>query len=286
MRVRISVSVMNAVDVRVSRASKPQDYDACVQLQREVWGSTGSNNLVGSPLLVIANRYGGSLLTAQDPGGQVVGFSLAVLCQEPDGAPFWWSHGTLVLPDWQHKDIGVALKLAQRRDALDRGIKEVRWAFDPFHLVTAHFSIRKLGSVIRHMAEDLCGTRADLLNAGLMSDCLLAEWHLESARVTDRISGNAGLILRDLDGLLRIVEAVNQRPEAPNLTLEETVLLMEVPRDFEAIAQKDRPLALEWQQTVRAACRHYLGRGYAITDFMLVERPRAQALYVLERLVP
>ena len=275
---------MSAVDVRISRASKPQDYDACIQLQRELWGFTGGDALVGLPLLAIGNRYGSSVLTAKDPNGQIVGFSLAVLCQEARRAPFWWSYVTAVLPNRQGKAIGFQLKVAQRKDALDHGIKEIWWAVDAFQLKTAHFGFRKLGCITKQLEENLYGIRDDSLREGLNFDCLLAEWHLESSRVVDRVKGNPGQILSNSDSLQRIVKAVGNRPEALNLALDESFLLMEIPRHFDTIIETDRQLAVEWQKTVRAACRHYLGRGYAITDFLLAERPHALALYVFEKI--
>jgi chorismate synthase len=274
---------MSEVDVQIERAKSLEDYQACVQLQKEVWGPNESRELVGVPLLLTGNRYGGSLLVAEDSGGHVVGFSFALLCQRPDGLPFWWSHITAVTPDRQGMDIGFRLKTVQRQEALAQGIREIRWAFDILEPVNAHFSIRKLGAVARRLEENFYGRTNGLLSPALATDCLLAEWHLDSPRVTDRLSGSAGLILRDLDALQRVFRTTDNHPQAPSLDLVDSPVLMEIPRSLDAITVGERELAMEWQDTLRTACRRYFGRGYAITDFILVEGGQDEALYVLEK---
>ena len=43
--------------------------------------------------------------------------------------------------------VGYALKLAQRAQALDQGIAEVRWTFDPLIARNGYFNLHKLGAV-------------------------------------------------------------------------------------------------------------------------------------------
>ena len=273
---------MNQVDVQIRRADSIEDYQSAIELQKEVWGFT-EEECVRRPLLLIGNRYGGSVLVAERPDGAILGFAYALLCRTGGGAPFWWSHMTAVVPSWQGKDLGFQLKLAQRKDALEQGIREIWWTFDPLQAVNAHFNLRKLGVTVRRLEENMYGISASPLHHEMPTDRFIAEWRIDSPGVVDRASGEPPVILRDLDSMVRIFVAAGDRPQAPDLEREDSPLVFEIPLDFAAIVKTDRTLAMEWQKAVRTACRHYLLRGYEITDFMIPDKPRRQGLYVLER---
>ena len=275
---------MGEVDVHICRARGLEDYRACVELQREVWGFTDTEDIAAQPLLLIGNEYGGSVLVAEEPGSRVIGFAFAMLGRKPDGGLIWWSHMTGVTRDYQGRDIGFRLKLAQREDALENGISEIWWTFDPLQAMNAHFNLRKLGAIVCEYEENVYGVSSSPLHHGMPTDRLVAEWHLESERVEDRTSGEAPVILRDFDRLRRVIEAHGRQAGSPNLELDESPLLLEVPSDFTSLQQADQQLARDWQQKVRTACHHYFERGYLMTDFMLVDTPsHRQALYLLEK---
>ncbi len=277
------MSAMKEVDVRICRARGLEDYEACVRLQKEVWGFSEIEDIAASPLLLIGNQYGGSVLVAETTEGQVIGFAFAMLGRRPDGGLIWWSHMTGVSGDFQGQGIGFRLKLAQREDALKHGVPEIWWTFDPLQAMNAHFNTRKIGAVVSEYEENIYGYSSSPLHHGLPTDRLVAVWSLDSPSVLDRISAEAPVILRDFERLLRIVEVHDGAPGSPDLELTETPLLLEIPVSFREILQTDHNLALSWQQTVRTAFLHYFERGYQVTDFMLVDTPKRQALYVLEK---
>ena len=45
--------------------------------------------------------------------------------------------------------MGRALKLAQRDEALARGIDLIEWTFDPLEIKNAYFNIERLGAIVR-----------------------------------------------------------------------------------------------------------------------------------------
>jgi len=274
---------MSEVDVRIRRAERLEDIRACMDLQREVWGFTEPEDRAAPPLLVVANRYGGCVLLAERSSGEAVGFSYALLSRAKDRSLFWWSHMTAVSSAYQGKSVGFQLKLGQRHAALKAGIRRILWTFDPLQALNAHFNVRKLGTISRVYEDNLYGQSSSPLHHGIPTDRLLAEWDLEAPRVTDRLSGNAPVILRDFDGMVRIVETDGIRPNTPRLGLEVTPLVLEIPTNINVVRETHPGFVLEWQKTVGQACHHYFDRGYAVTDFVILERPRAQALYLLEK---
>ena len=106
-----------------------------------------------------------------------------------DGKPYLHSHMAAVLPEFRDLGIGRLLKLAQRDDALSRGISLIEWTFDPLQPRNAYFNLCRLGVVVRRYLIDVYGATSSPLHAGLPTDRLVAEWHLDSQRVADIVGG-------------------------------------------------------------------------------------------------
>src|SRR5262249_51251963 len=113
---------MPDVDVTIRRARGLEDYLACVQLQKDVWKYTEAEDLAAQPMLMISDRFGGSVLVALDSTGRHIGFAFAMPGWQTNKRLFWWSHMTAVLPEYRNREIGLALKLRQRAEALASGI--------------------------------------------------------------------------------------------------------------------------------------------------------------------
>src|SRR5260221_5793559 len=94
-----------------------------------------------------------------------------------------------VLPGYQNRGVGRLLKLAQRDEALARGINLIEWTFDPLQLRNAHFNLMRLGAVVRRYIPNFYGRTSSPLHGGLPTDRLVAEWWLRSARVQDLLGG-------------------------------------------------------------------------------------------------
>jgi predicted GNAT superfamily acetyltransferase len=271
--------VMKEVDVRIRRAEGLVDYQACIELQKEVWGFTQTEDLAALPMLMVGNRFGGNVLVAQDSSGRFIGFSFALPAWRPNGTRLWWSHMTAVVQEYRSKDIGLRLKLRQREEALLAGIEEIEWTFDPMQAVNANFNVHRLGAVVREYEENIYGTSSSALHLGLPTDRFVAEWHLQWEPVKERTEMKEGaLILRDLDRIPRI----NVKDQSPNLALKESPLLLEIPVNLNQLKGVDLAGAKRWQDNIRRACQHYFSSGYTIVDFVMPEQPRSQALYVLE----
>ena len=106
-----------AVTVREARGR--EDYDACVALQREVWGL--SDLEITSAIQLIATVHaGGLLLVAEAAGEGIVGFSYGFAAWS-DGTPHLHSDMLAVLPAWRGRGVGLRLKWAQREAVLARG---------------------------------------------------------------------------------------------------------------------------------------------------------------------
>jgi len=234
---------MKEVDVLIRRARGVEDYQTIVELEKQVWGYTDFADLAAVPILMIANRFGGAVLVAEDPSQRLIGFSMANLGWTPQRKLFWWSHMTAVVPEYQNRGVGLRLKCRQREEALAAEIDEIHWTFDPLQALNAHFNLHKLGVIVRQYEENVYGYSSSRLHHGLPTDRFVAEWRLR----TDRM-------------------------KSP----ENKQVLLEIPKDFNELRRNDLAGAKAWQDRVRDACQRYFEDGYVITDFV-------EGHYVLEK---
>jgi predicted GNAT superfamily acetyltransferase len=163
-----------------------EEYELMVDLEIEVWKFT-DRDVVPAQMYVVASKIGGQALAAF-VRGKMAGFILAYPGIR-DGKPYLHSHMAAVLPEFSDLGIGRKLKLAQREDALARGISLVEWTFDPLQTKNAYFNICRLGAVARRYLTDVYGSTSSPLHAGLPTDRLVAEWDLRSQRVVGILAG-------------------------------------------------------------------------------------------------
>lgn len=182
----LDLPMPESVDYRIEFLHEISQLRQCVELQKLVWGFADEDVL---PLrsLVLCTKIGGQVLGALDGGGTVVGF-LNALPGFRDGQVFLHSHMMAVRPDFQNRGIGKKLKLAQRQDALERGIQRIEWTFDPLEIRNARFNIELLGAVCRRYLVNAYGVTTSRLHGGLPTDRLVAEWHLSSTWVQRKLA--------------------------------------------------------------------------------------------------
>jgi len=163
-----------------------EEMRSAVDLQRRVWGYSESD-VVPDQMFVVARESGGQVLTAYE-GETPVGFALA-FAGIHGGKPYFHSHMVGVVKEYQDRGVGRLLKLAQRDDAIARGIDLIEWTFDPLQLKNAHFNLAKLGAIVQRYIPNVYGRTSSPLHAGLPTDRLVAEWWLKSPHVQNVLQG-------------------------------------------------------------------------------------------------
>jgi predicted GNAT superfamily acetyltransferase len=157
-----------------------------VDLQRRVWGYTEIDT-VPDQIFIVARESGGQVLGAFHENN-AIGFALA-FAGAHGGRVHLHSHMVAVLPEYQDRGVGRMLKLAQRDDAISRGIDLIEWTFDPLQLKNAYFNLMRLGAIVRRYIPNFYGRTSSPLHGGLPTDRLVAEWWIRSARVQELIDG-------------------------------------------------------------------------------------------------
>ncbi|MHB1675110.1 MAG: GNAT family N-acetyltransferase [Acidobacteriaceae bacterium] len=180
--------VSEAVEkIEVRKIVSIPEMEACVQLQQSVW-QFRDLDIVPRRMFAVANAVGGQVLGAWD-GERLVGYALAIPGLR-EGQPYFHSHMLAVAPEYRNHGIGRMLKIAQREDALARGIELIEWTFDPLEIKNAFFNIEKLGAIVRRYTPDFYGASTSPLHGNLPTDRLHAEWWLNSERVRSLIAGD------------------------------------------------------------------------------------------------
>jgi predicted GNAT superfamily acetyltransferase len=174
--------------IRIAPLTALADFERCVELQLAVWGYS-DGDLIPKRVFIVAEAIGGQVIGAFD-GEELVGFAMS-LPGYRDGRAYLHSHMLAVLPEYRNAGLGRRLKLAQRDDALARGIELMEWTFDPLEIKNAHLNIARLGAIARRYRRDFYGPSTSPLQGGLPTDRLVAEWWLRSTRVR-RDAGRRG----------------------------------------------------------------------------------------------
>jgi len=273
-------------DIRVRLAESPADYEACVELQRRVWGLTDLE-ITSTIQLIASSLAGGTLHVAEAEAGRQVGFAYAFPALR-GGSPHLHSDMLAVLPEFQQRGVGVRLKRAQREEALARGIELITWTFDPLQARNAQLNLRRLGARATEFLENLYGTTSSPLHHGLPTDRLYVRWELRSPRVEERLAGAEPPRSEPTPDLPRVNDVRWQAgwpvSSEPDLGRAEPALLLEIPPEFGVLSEAAPRVAEDWHGKVRRALATYFGRGYVASDLLPTEESgRRRPFYLLTR---
>jgi len=171
---------VSATAVEIRNCHELDEFRACLDMQKQVWGFTDAE-LVPLRMFVVAAKIGGQVIGAYQ-GKELVGFALAVPGARA-GHPYLHSHMLAVRESHRNSGLGRKIKLFQREDALARGFELIEWTFDPLEIKNAYLNIERLAAITRRYNLNQYGITSSPLQGFLPTDRLVAEWWLRSRRV-------------------------------------------------------------------------------------------------------
>ena len=236
--------------IEVRQLFEHREFEDAVQLQKLVWGFADIE-LIPLRLFVVANKVGGHSFGAYD-GSRMVGFCLAIPGVKPGGHSYLHSHMLAVLPEYRNRGAGRRMKLAQREEALARGIDLIEWTFDPLEIKNAFLNLERLGAIVRRYVENQYGITSSPLHGSLPTDRCVAEWWIGSPRVRAVLAG--GPYPREVRARIPV------RP------------------DIESLRTRDPKCAREIQKSIGDALQRHFSDGLAVIGF---ERGEAGGTYLL-----
>lgn len=233
-----------AVDIRL--ATSLTDFADICRLLDDTWGR-GSG---ADPSFIQAIAHAGNTVLLAERDGAVIGAVVGVLGWNQ--GLHVHSHVAAVTPS-ARGGVGFALKLAQRAVALDNGVSEVRWTYDPLIRRNAHLNLEKLGATVRAFHPDFYGRLDDAISGADRSDRFEVSWQLDTPEVSDAIA-------RSLARAGRLKDYT--RPIVP---VHDHGIRFELPPDFEALRHDDPDAATEFREASRAVFVPAFDEGLAVT---------------------
>lgn len=203
--------------------------------QKEVWGEDDPPD---NSDILLALQHEGGLVAGAFKDGRMLGFLFGFPTSQPE---IQHSHRLAVHPDSQGLGLGAKLKWFQRDWCLSRGITRVRWTYDPLRRVNAGLNIARLGATANTYYQDYYGKMLGI-NAGIASDRVLAEWHLNAPEVAARAAGD--------------------HPAAPH-----TRMTVAIPSDLDALLSNNLDGAIAERLRVREALTNAFETGHIIAGF-------------------
>ena len=260
-----------------------EEFEACVALQREVWGEHFSE-VVPASILRVVQYVGGVAAGAFAAGGRLAGFVFGVSGVRDERLSHW-SDTLAVRAEYRNRGLGEALKRYQRDLLLPLRVERVYWTFDPLESKNAYLNVVRLGVVAAEYRRDFYGATRSALHDGIGTDRLVAVWEIASARVRERLADGARAGGAAAPAGAPVVNAVRFTAAGPasghpDLGLDAPRVQVLVPADVQRLKERAPALAEGWRRATRAAFEHYFARGYAARDFA---RGRECSAYLLER---
>ncbi|MGC9669727.1 hypothetical protein ACNTMW_24665 [Planosporangium sp. 12N6] len=187
-------------------------------------------------------------------GEAPVGVVLALPGWTADGRPLVQSGPMAVLAGARGRGVSVALKLAQRAWALERGVTEIRWTFDAMAAVNANLNLRRLGATVEAFLPGYEGIRDADSPTPLPYDRLLVAWHLTGGPAVPAGGGAEPVwaVAAGADGLPVLDPAWTTAP----------TVLVAVPADIAALRRDDPAAASAWQHAVGGVLQEALAAGW------------------------
>ena len=260
----------------ITELKELDDLRALERLFADVWERPGQPPIGSDVLMALAhsgNYVVGAYLDDRLVGGLVgwLGGSLRDLHLH--------SHILGVVPESQAHGLGFALKQHQRIWCLDRGVKEVKWTFDPLVKRNAYFNLNKLGAEAREYLVNFYGEMTDGINAGEESDRILISWRLDSQQAEEAAAGRPHDPSADDLQRWRIDTLVTVGPGGEPVAGSTTarVVTCQVPDDIVEVRRSNPELARSWRLAVRSALSKAFDDGYRILG------ATRTGWYVLER---
>lgn len=269
------------------------EYHAIEDIQKEAWGFDDLD-VVPAATLIATQHAGGSVLGAFE-GKRMIGFAYAFPAFE-EGRASLHSHMLAVKPEYRNFQAGFYLKLAQRERALEKGLDEITWTFDPLQSLNAHFNFAKLGVVSKRYLVNFYGeATSSPLHQGSATDRLWVRWLLNSARVRQRVSLDPSHRAAKIDSGSSDAAAIIQsaliydeasRPMLGDFSgnLSAGRCTIEILHDINSVKGSEPNLGTEWREATRAAFLAAIEDGFVVEDFIRIEtEPRPRWFYLLKK---
>jgi len=264
---------VGSLGVHVRQLESLDDFEACVALQKAIWGADFDETIPTS--LLQASAHIGGLVIGAFAGDTLAGFVFG-LTGVRGGEIVHWSHMLGVLAEAREMGIGRQLKELQRSTLAARGVTRVLWTFDPLQARNAHLNINRLGVHVTEYVVNMYGTTRSPLHFGIATDRLIVE--CSTAPTSGSIQVSSAIFAQPLPVLTPI-------PRLGDLGLDGDLphfALIEIPVDVQRIAEESADAMNLWRVSTREHMQWAFRHGYRVAALHR-ELAESRAFYLVAR---
>jgi len=259
---------LSSDSVVIRRVETMAEYEECVTIERETWGSQFTE-AVPTTVLRIAQEVGGVTAAAFDPSGKMLGFVFGITGLR-NGELAHWSDMLAVRISARDMGLGKRLKNFQRDLLRELGVRTMYWTYDPLVARNAYLNLNQLGARATEYQVNFYGEdTGSIMHAALGTDRFIVAWSLDATprvRVQATDWADAPLINKSLPATL---------PDSQRVCVA-------IPDDIFAVLETEPEQAHVWRESTRHALTAYLERGYTVAGFTRAGGA-APATYLLVR---
>ena len=254
---RVALGAAGSAGISLAPVHGIEGAESAAAVVETVWGPGQL-----PPSLIKAFEHAGTVILGAEAAGELVGLVLGF--PGLDEGLHMHSHILGVVPKWQSRGVGYALKLGQRAGCLDLGIGEVRWTYDPLVTRNARFNLVRLGVVATRYLPGFYGAMDDEINRGDRSDRFEVRWRLDAARVHRALRSqltqpDTGPVLLEAEG-----DSDLPRPRETGATPEPGAVIA-LPLDHHELRRREPALGLVWRDASARAFEACFRAGLVAT---------------------
>lgn len=254
-------------DFEIHQVNSMDEIHQIVDIQRQAWKMPDLEIVATFEMKAVSDF--GVVLVAVDNTKKSIGFIYAF----PEFPHYHYSHMMAVLPEWDGKGVGFALKQYHRNLALksEFNIDRIRWTVDPLLPNNAYLNFAKLGGRSSKYYVNYYGDPESIgLYSGLPTDRLMIEWFLNDER-TERRMKNYRLDRISRSDLFSRSPAINKIENSRWVNLNNSdqswQFSVQVPANYQELRKNNIELAIAWRIIFRKLCLNYFEKGWEITDY-------------------
>jgi predicted GNAT superfamily acetyltransferase len=287
---------MNGRRFFIRDAQSDAEYHEIEVIQKQAWGFNDLDTVPAATL--IATQHAGGIVLCAFEADRMIGFAYGFPAFE-EGRTSIHSHMLGVKKEYRNCQAGFYLKLVQRDRALEKGLDEITWTFDPLQSLNAHLNFTKLGVISKRYIVNFYGeATSSPLHTGFGTDRLWVRWMLNGDRVKQHISPNQPRHAKTLKPDSADAEALIQsslvlsEDSSPELSAFTGVLSgdrcsIEIPNDINDLKSRRPELGPAWREATRGAFLAALDAGFVVEEFTRVESSKGPRwFYSLSKSVP